>query len=225
MGDFPSVYNFLHDKFPEVKIDNIKIYLVEAEELEKAEFYDVLGCCFLSKRIILVPFNLQTYISKPVTPFEEALLKQINCQVQIEDIVLRHLLQFVWPKIEPGLFRNEQEFFYLQAIEYSSKRGLPASTESLRFLGICDVLGDVSLMQQLFDVIATLNKPEITAAPKLLHNPRKSVKFATDFREMLSGLISEEGSRKVKHFTMMYNRREVEVKKLRTIDRFSTLSW
>jgi len=163
--NWPEVFTFLNNTFPNVGISDVPIYLATPSVMNRNGFSECHGVFIHFLNTILVK-NKIIIDKKPKGAFERELQKLCSGELQVEDIVVHELvhavsgkvrgvggLRYKWYEHGIGLkyLKSEEEFAYTTCVDFYKQKGMKDKDIYSLFLPYCiqDVMGDKKQMDEV----------------------------------------------------------------------------
>ena len=165
LSEFPSIVQYIAEKFPTTDLSHIKIYKTSLKAL-KAVGFDNMGGCYID--VLKVIFVLdQKSLNKKETgkgKFNKTLLDATWMSLAMEDILVHELLHAVSSSMGRATQKYEhaeEEFVYTHCIDFYKQEGMTNITIVRKhFLQFClnDVLSSKKEMAAVFTKLKEAKK-------------------------------------------------------------------
>lgn len=160
LSDFPAVAEYLAEKFPDVDLSVVDIYVAPPKVMNKAGWEDIGGCYVSDKKVILVKSDINES-RKAKGKFQKLMRKICPMDTSMEDVLVHECIHAVSDLIGRSLAKYqhmEEEFVYSNCIEFYYQKGM--SDEDIvnnNFLPFC--LNDVyHSSQDMSEIFAAVGK-------------------------------------------------------------------
>jgi hypothetical protein len=162
LSHFPSIVNYVDEKFPTIDLSHVKIYQTSLNALKAVDFDNIGGCYIDALKIIFV-LN-QGSLDKRETgkgKFSNALLNATWTRLAMVDILVHEVLHAVSSSMGRATQKYEyaeEEFVYTHCIDFYRQEGMTDDVIIRRhFLQFClnDVLSSKQEMAEVFIKLKT----------------------------------------------------------------------
>lgn len=207
---FSGAKEYLLNKFPNVDIGNVPIYVAPYEIIDKFGFSGCGGCYIKPLRLILVKDKILSNGYK--SRFERILSSQCELKVDIEDVVVHELIHAISHKIRRSsnqFTHMEEEFVYTNCVEFYLKKGMSKEDIVLyNFLPFCinDILNSRS------DMIKVLRPIGVSIKDFKNKNKRDKIKLFNTYAEELVEIIKTKAIDRGHNMINIYNARSDQTK-------------
>ncbi len=153
--DFPLISSYIIQKFPEVDVSHIPIYVSHSSVMDRQKFKGVGGCFIPHMEIILVRSSIHCHV-KATNKFDRLMQEATNAKIDMEDVLVHeliHAVSHVANRDGRSFKNNEEEFVYTNCVDFYRQKGI--SNERIvedNFLPFCveNVYADTSLMRSVY---------------------------------------------------------------------------
>ena len=157
LSDFPVIDKYIKERFGDIDLSDIQIYMSSGKVIDKAGFEGIGGCYVDMMKTILVKDKIEDI--KATDKFSSVMQDVCKLTATMEDILVHELIHAVSAKIGRALSKyrhTEEEFVYTNCIDFYRQKGM--SDEDIvnnNFLPFCiaDVYASKKEMQQVFKTI------------------------------------------------------------------------
>ncbi len=127
IADFPVIEKYLNERFPNVDISDVKIYLAESYCMKKYGFKDCGGCYIDYLKCILAKTRIVTMSGAAKGRFEK-LMKRHAAKLDVEDVIVHEMIHAVSAAANRGGAKRfnfeEEEFVYTNSVDFYKEKGM-----------------------------------------------------------------------------------------------------
>lgn len=158
LADFPEVDKYLSERFPDVDLSVINLYLAPPKVVEKAGWKDIGGCYLHDKKTILVKDDLNHHC-KSKGKFQRLMRETCYMKTDVEDVIVHEFIHAVSDLIGRSLSKYqhmEEDFVYTNCIDFYYQKGMTDDDiVNNNFLPFCiqDVYESVKEMGSIFEQV------------------------------------------------------------------------
>ncbi len=199
LADFPKVEAYLADRFPDVQLTDVQIFVVSVGAMKKAG-WDSIGGCYV--RYLNVALIKRTLSTTPQNKFDRLLKQACPMTTDVEDVVVHEMIHAVSYKLNRAcskFMHMEEEFVYTNCIDFYKQKGMDEdSIINNNFLPFC--LNDLSVAD-IARIAAENNIPNVTQM-----RPSQYRRFLSRNAELLIPLLKKEAQQKARHMIDLYKK-------------------
>lgn len=204
LSNYPKVQKYLNERFPEVNLTDVKLYLVAREALDY-QSANIGGCYIKNMRIIFIKNNMRSSPQKR-DKFEKIMRQHSRAKLLREDVLVHEYIHAVSDKIGRACNKHqhmEEEFVYTNCIDFYRERGM--SDDDIvknNFLPFCvnDVLSSRNNMIQIFSEL------DISMADLVDLTEQEYKQLFNDHAEELVSKIVKKATGKATKMIELYNK-------------------
>ncbi len=173
IGDYPRIASYLHEKFADIDVSDVKIYIATAKAMDNAGWGHAGGCYIHHMNLILIKKTMSR--RKQKNEFDQLLAEKIGIKLNVEDVLVHELIHAVSGKASRSsrkFVNQEEEFVFTNCIDFYKDKGMTESDIATKvFLPFC--------VQNVFEDGKTLMKvlskyiPQGADSLKVLLDPYK----------------------------------------------------
>ncbi len=158
LADFPAVDQYLSERFPDVDLTLIKLYLTPPKVIERAGWKDIGGCYIRGKKAIIVKNEISHHY-KAKGKFQRMMRDSCSVKTDVEDVIVHEFIHAVSDLIGRSLSRfkhMEEEFVYTNCIDFYHQKGMTNDdVVNNNFLPFClqDVYESAKEMKSVFEQV------------------------------------------------------------------------
>jgi len=133
IDDYPKISEYLHDKFPDIDVSDVSIYIASANAMHAAGWSHAGGLYVHHMSLILVKRALSSRKrsrgrkKKKKNEFDQLLDKTIDNKLQVEDILVHELIHAVSGRANRAsrkFVNQEEEFVFTNCIDLYKQKGM-----------------------------------------------------------------------------------------------------
>ncbi len=127
LQDFPDVDKYLSEKFPDVDLSSISLYIVNPKVLEKEGWPGIGGCYIRQLKTIFVKREIHAGQKKSKGKFAKAMEKHCHMETEVEDVVIHEMIHGISNLIDRSssqFMHMEEEFVYTNCIDFYKAKGM-----------------------------------------------------------------------------------------------------
>lgn len=126
-NDYPAIQKYLTEKFPEVTISDISIYVASPRVMNQSQFFRGAAGCYIHHMRVILVHNTIHMMGGSTKGLFNLLLSTEKIETDVEDILVHEAIHAISAAVDRSGRRyknDEEEFVYTNCIDFYKKKGM-----------------------------------------------------------------------------------------------------
>lgn len=168
MTDYPAIKSYLDEKFPDIDISDVPIYMATSDAIDAAGYGHAGGFYVHHMRVVVCKDKITIGGTKAKTKFETVMQELMQVEVNPEDIIVHEMIHAVSGESNRSNRRysfEEEEFVYTNSVDFYKQKGMSDDDiVNQNFLPFCiqDIFSTPKEISGIFQQLSEQNiKPPV----------------------------------------------------------------